>query len=266
MSIDSNIYTGYVYLWYDTKSKFFYLGGHKGQVQDSYICSSKTMLRTYHKRPETFKIKILEYVAGDTNNLRETEQKWLNMIKDKELMLSGNVKNGTCRYYNAKKHSSGGNGKGTNKGKSHVAWNKGRRNCYTPETIRKMSEAHGGRIFSEEHRRKIGEAGKGRICSEETRRKISEAKIGKSIIRNGMMGRTHSEETKRKISVAGLGRVHSEETKRKMSEAKIEKYRTTPSPLKGTTLPEETKRKIGESNRNKIPWNKGLTDKRKMIK
>lgn len=36
-------YTGYVYLWYDTRAKLFYLGGHLGRVEDSYVCSSGTM-------------------------------------------------------------------------------------------------------------------------------------------------------------------------------------------------------------------------------
>jgi hypothetical protein len=34
MSID--IYTGYVYIWYDTKAKFFYVGGHKGKINDRF--------------------------------------------------------------------------------------------------------------------------------------------------------------------------------------------------------------------------------------
>lgn len=34
------IYTGYVYIWYDTKAKLFYVGGHKGRVNDRYICSN----------------------------------------------------------------------------------------------------------------------------------------------------------------------------------------------------------------------------------
>lgn len=44
-----NIYTGYIYLWYDTKAKFFYLGGHKGRVEDSYVCSNRMMLTAYKK-------------------------------------------------------------------------------------------------------------------------------------------------------------------------------------------------------------------------
>ena len=123
--IYSSEYTGYVYIWYDTKSKFFYIGGHYGKVDDAYICSNKPMKRAYNIRPTTFRFKVLEYTIGTTKDLRILEQKWLDKIKDSELMISENVQKGSCRYYNVKKNSAGGNGKGTNKGKSHPAWNKG---------------------------------------------------------------------------------------------------------------------------------------------
>lgn len=135
------IYTGYVYLWYDTKAKFFYLGGHKGKIEDSYICSNKMMLKAYKKRPETFKFRVLEYVHGDKINLRAAEQRWLNMIKDEELYWTPNIYNKTCKYYNQKKHSSGGNGS-ANKGKSHPAWNKGQKGIkpYSDDTRKLMSD------------------------------------------------------------------------------------------------------------------------------
>lgn len=120
----SSKYTGYVYIWYDTIAKLFYIGGHYGRVDDSYICSSKPMKRAYKLRPHTFKFRILEYVYGDKTVLRLAEQHWLDMVKDCELMLSENVRGNTCRYYNVKKTSAGGNGS-ANKGKSHQAWNKG---------------------------------------------------------------------------------------------------------------------------------------------
>ena len=120
------IYTGYVYLWYDTKAKLFYLGGHKGKVEDSYICSNTKMLNAYKKRPETFRFKVLEYVNGDNVALREAEQRWLNMIDDSELYWTPNIYNKTVRYYNQKKHSSGGNGS-ANKGNSNIGgWNRGK--------------------------------------------------------------------------------------------------------------------------------------------
>ena len=96
-------YAGYVYIWYDTLAKFYYVGGHYGRVEDSYICSSKSMKRAYKLRPHTFKFRVLEYVYGDTAILRLAEQRWLDMIKDSELMISENVLNATCRYYNVKK-------------------------------------------------------------------------------------------------------------------------------------------------------------------
>jgi hypothetical protein len=132
MTIYLQNYTGYVYIWYDTKSKFFYIGGHYGKVNDAYICSNKPMKRAYYKRPTTFRFRVLEYTNGDTKDLRISEQKWLDKIKDSELMTSENVQNGTCRYYNVKKNAVGRNGKGTNKGKSHTAWNKGLKGVQVP--------------------------------------------------------------------------------------------------------------------------------------
>lgn len=119
-----NIYTGYVYLWYDTKAKLFYLGGHKGRVEDSYICSNKMMLNAYNKRPETFKFKVLEYVCGNNIDLRDAEQRWLNKIKESELYWTPNIYNKTVRYYNQKKNSSGGNGS-ANKGNSNIGGHNG---------------------------------------------------------------------------------------------------------------------------------------------
>lgn len=121
-----NTYTGYIYLWFDTKATLFYLGGHHGRVDDYYICSSKTMLRAYKKRPETFRLRILEYVNGTTKDLRVVEQRWLNMIKPTETLITENVRNNTHRYYNVKLSAAGGNGKGTNKGNKNCGgWNRG---------------------------------------------------------------------------------------------------------------------------------------------
>lgn len=139
-----NIYTGYIYLWYDTKAKLFYLGGHKGKVEDSYICSNNMMLRAYKKRPHTFKLKILQYVYGNISDLREAEQKWLNKIKDHELYWTPNIYNKTVKYYNQKKNSTGGNGS-ANKGKRTIGgWNRGKtgvQNYKNEERSRKISEA-----------------------------------------------------------------------------------------------------------------------------
>lgn len=136
------IYSGYIYLWFGTKARLYYLGGHHGRVEDRYICSSKMMKRAYARRPETFRFKVLQYVNGDVKDLREAEQRWLDLIKDEELYWTPNIYNKTVRYYNQKKVSSGGNGHanlgnpnigGHNKGKKglQTAWNKGKKGLQT---------------------------------------------------------------------------------------------------------------------------------------
>lgn len=118
-------YTGYVYIWYDTIAKFYYVGGHHGRVEDSYVCSNKPMKRAYKLRPKTFKFRVLEYINNGKLELRQAEQRWLDLIQDHELMISENVKHGTCRYYNVKKTSAGGSHKGHKKNRTKPAWNKG---------------------------------------------------------------------------------------------------------------------------------------------
>lgn len=141
-------YTGYIYIWQDITAKLFYIGGHYGKVSDSYICSNKPMKRAYKLRPHTFRFRVLEYTYGDTKDLRFREQIWLNKIKDSELLLSENVKNKTVRYYNVKKSATGGNGVGTNKGKSTIGgWNRGLKGVqeYSENTRNKISKTVTGR-------------------------------------------------------------------------------------------------------------------------
>ena len=93
-----------------------------------------------------------------------------------------------------------------------VPWNKGKKGCFSDETIKKMSEAKKGKPspfkgvhgrYTEDTLKKISDAGKGRIVSEETRKKHSEKS----------KGHTLSEEARRKISEANKGRMWSENAK-----------------------------------------------------
>jgi len=138
-----SIYVGYIYLWFDTKAKLFYVGGHKGLVEDSYICSSPMMLRAYKKRPHTFKFRVLEHVYGNLADLRIAEQRWLDLIQDHELYWTENIKSKTVRYYNQKKLSSGGNGQ-ANRGKKTIGGH------------------NKGKPMSEEQKQKISRALKGK--------------------------------------------------------------------------------------------------------
>lgn len=88
---------GFVYIWMDRKQKRFYIGSHWGTQDDGYICSSNWMRRTYKRRPQDFKRRILEIVTVK-DQLLITEGKWLNRIPEVELGK---------KYYNLTKHING---------------------------------------------------------------------------------------------------------------------------------------------------------------
>lgn len=93
--------TGFIYIWYDTIKKLFYVGSHKGHINDGYVCSNKRLKCVYKSRPHTLRRKILENVVFlDHKELLERENYWLAFIKDSEL--------GCVKYYNEKKFATGG--------------------------------------------------------------------------------------------------------------------------------------------------------------
>ena len=127
------------------------------------------------------------------------------------------------------------------------------------ETKSKMSEKAKERYKDKENHPMLGVSPKDRM-DEETyflwREHISNSISGEN---NPMYGRQHSEESKRKNSEAHKGRTHSEEAKKKISEATKgeknpnygnHKFAGENHPNYGKHLSEETRRKIGESNRN----------------
>lgn len=82
---------GFVYIWYDRKHKRYYIGCHWGNVNDGYICSSRWMKQAYLIRPKDFKRRILKTNISTRKDTYLEEQKFLNMIKEKELKI---------KYYN----------------------------------------------------------------------------------------------------------------------------------------------------------------------
>lgn len=109
----THTYNSFIYVWFNTVKRRFYIGKHHGSVNDGYICSSKVMLRDYKRNPEHFKRRIIQYVNDiDGNQILQAELKWLGMVKDSEL---------DSKYYNLK-NKNFGNTRGCKK--SYV-WNQG---------------------------------------------------------------------------------------------------------------------------------------------
>ena len=121
-------------------------------------------MRAYKKRPETFRFRVLEYCYGNVTDLQHLEQKWLDKIHDNELMLTENIYNNTCRYYNVKKWAAGGNGKGTNKGKKNGGgWNKGKKMSKSVNPGGGWNKGKQGEFYhSAESRKKMSESAKRR--------------------------------------------------------------------------------------------------------
>ena len=88
--------SGFVYVWRDRLKKLYYIGSHWGDIDDGYVCSSPWMLRAYDHRPWDFKRRVIARVEISREDLLQEEQRWLDMIPDKELGK---------RYYNLKKNS-----------------------------------------------------------------------------------------------------------------------------------------------------------------
>lgn len=88
---------GFVYVWFDTTRKMYYVGCHWGQDNDGYICSSDRMRAAHRRRPDDFKRRIVSRINSTRLELLEEEHRWLQMIPDE---LLGD------KYYNlSKKHS-----------------------------------------------------------------------------------------------------------------------------------------------------------------
>lgn len=93
-SISMTIYNksyGFIYLWYDTIKRKYYVGCHWGTEDDGYICSSSWMKNAYNNRPQDFKRRIVSRIYTNKSDMFIEEQRWLCMIKPEKLK---------SRYYN----------------------------------------------------------------------------------------------------------------------------------------------------------------------
>ena len=137
---------GFVYLWFDRKHKRYYVGCHWGTVDDGYICSSRWMRKSYKRRPQDFKRRILKTNLSRTDMYVE-EQRYLNMIKSEEKKV---------KYYNlslfSKKpwHAYPESVKTVGQKISHSK--KGKSLPCTPEKAAAISAAKKGKALTEEHK------------------------------------------------------------------------------------------------------------------
>lgn len=182
---------GFVYLWFDTLRKMFYIGSHAGSEDDGYIASSLRCRRAVKKRPETFKRKILARVEGSRKILLAEENRWLQMIRVSELGV---------KYYNLKRVAAGGNLLEAKTQSEIEAWRQkvsvGGKRAWKeskPERREKTkATAFGGNKFERAY-----------MKTEAYSTAISTACSGE---KNGFFGKTHSSTTKNLMSQSAKDR------------------------------------------------------------
>lgn len=120
----------------------------------------------------------------------------------------------------------------------------------TEQSKRSTSLKLKGRKFTDEHRARISAGQKGITHTADSKAKMS-------LSQKNRPRRPQTEETKKKIGAVHKGKILSKFTKEKLSETR--KLRSH-SPDWNIRPPckEETKEKIRQSLRGRIPWNKGL--------
>ena len=75
-------YEAFVYLWYDSDNKMYYLGYHKGSIDDNYAHSSTKMESfTMKSVPSGYRRRIL--ATGSTHDMIALEEKLLRNIKER---------------------------------------------------------------------------------------------------------------------------------------------------------------------------------------
>jgi hypothetical protein len=73
--------TGFVYKWYDTSNDMYYIGSHKGDVNDGYIGSGTYFLNAYRKRKQSFFREIL-YIGEHYRLYEKTILEYLDAQQD----------------------------------------------------------------------------------------------------------------------------------------------------------------------------------------
>lgn len=223
---------GFIYIWFDKKHKRFYIGSHWGTEDDGYICSSRWMRKSFRRRPEDFKRRILTNNINDRKEVLIIENKWLKLIKNDELGVKYyNLQNKDFNHWSSDPDKLLTISEKLSKANKGVSRNKGRK--LSEETKQKIRESLKGRKLSEETLAKRN----GHKKSEETKQKMREAHKRENL----------SEETLLKMSQASSGRKLSDEHKTILIESRI-----------GSKHSDESKNKMSDALKGKIPWNKGL--------
>lgn len=232
----------FVYIWNNLTDDKKYVGYHKGTNDDGYVASShnKDFWDDFYDSKKKWKRDILyrgsvneclEYEQEYLKNVNIRSNKWYNNARGKKIIWTESVK--------------------TKASKSQKERWKNMTDEEKKDFGKRVSQSNKGKVISIEVRNKISK--------KLTGRKLSEEHIKKSV--DGNRGHHyHSDEYKKvlsdKMKGNGFGKYQTKETREKKRKRFLEN-----NPGKNKT--EEHIKKISESKKGSVPWNKGK--KRKQV-
>lgn len=83
-------YIGFIYKWTNIENNMFYIGSHKGKIDDGYIGSGTLFREAYFNNRDLFNREILEYIFTESDILVR-EQYYIDLYDIKNNKLSYNL-------------------------------------------------------------------------------------------------------------------------------------------------------------------------------
>lgn len=87
----------FVYIWTNTLTNQKYIGVHKGNPDDGYVCSSKIMLEDYQSNPSIFRREIVAF--GSFDDMYDLETRMLHDINAARNPNYYNQSNNNGKFY-----------------------------------------------------------------------------------------------------------------------------------------------------------------------
>ncbi len=181
----------FVYCWTNTETNQLYIGSHKGNPDDGYVCSSKVMLEDYMRDRIVFSRQII--ATGSFEDMRAFEETLLDSFDVKHDSQFYNQHNGNGNFYLKRQ---------------------------TVEARRKIAESKKGKPRPDlaERNRTVRQG----FASPDFIRPVLTGD------KNGMYGRNHTDESKKKMSLnskgKGKGVSKSPEHKEKIRQAALRRW------------------------------------------
>jgi hypothetical protein len=225
----------FVYCWTDNITKKLYVGVHKGEIDDGYICSSKIFLSEFKKRPSDFTRQII--AMGSYIDMYSLETK----ILQSENVISND------NYYNVAMN----NGYFKNKG---FPLTEEHRNNIKKSAPKGKNHPMFGKKHDEVTRIKMSDSRKKYMVNNN----ISMAKEN-----HPMFGKKHSDQHKENIKLSLQGKKRSEQAKINAGEGRAGYYKII-TPTGEELIIKNLSKFCKEHNLHMSNlWNRGISKKYK---